>query len=238
MEGEDDIYSVLWDFAGESVYYETHTLFLTPRAIFLLAYDLSQDPYEKALSEKKQGRYGVIVDRVGTKTNLDYLDYWMTSVSSVSSQVKDNEVHSVLPKTLPCVFLVCTNADRPSGGEDPKVLARKVYGEVRKKPYSTHLCGKVEVDNTKSSQKPECPGVSRLREKIREVAKKLPQMKEFIPIKWLKFEKKLRQFLNNGHQWITIEKAKETAYNDCQIYDDEEFKTALDFLHDQKIDTF
>ena len=235
MEGEDDMYSVLWDFAGESVYYETHTLFLTPRAIFLLAYDLSQDPYEKVLSEKKQGRYGVIVDRIGTKTNLDYLDYWMTSVSSVSSQVKDNEVHSVLPNKLPCVFLVCTNADRPSGGEDPKVLACKVYGELRKKPYSTHLCGKFEVDNTKSSQKPECPGVSRLREKIREVAKKLPQMQEFIPIKWLKFEKKLRKFLNNGHQWITIEKAKETAYNDCQIHDDEEFKTALDFLHDQKI---
>ena len=235
MEGEDDIYSVLWDFAGESVYYETHTLFLTPRAIFLLAYDLSQDPYEKALSQKKQGRYGVIVDRIGTKTNLDYLDYWMTSVSSVSSQVKDIEVHSVVPKTLPCVFLVCTNADRPSGGEDPKVLARKVYGELRKKPYSTHLCGKFEVDNTKSSQKPECPGVSRLREKIREVAKNLPQMNEFVPIKWLKFEKKLRQFLNNAHQWITIENARETAYNDCQIYDDEEFKTALDFLHDQKI---
>ena len=36
MEGEDDIYSVLWDFAGESVYYETHTLFLTSRAIFWL----------------------------------------------------------------------------------------------------------------------------------------------------------------------------------------------------------
>ena len=47
MEGEDDIYSVLWDFAGESVYYETHTLFLTSRAIFLLAYDLSRDHMKK-----------------------------------------------------------------------------------------------------------------------------------------------------------------------------------------------
>ena len=190
MEGEDDVYSVLWDFAGESVYYETHTLFLTSRAIFLLAYDLSRNPYEKALSKRKQGRYGVIYDRIGTKTNLDYLDYWMTSVSSVSRQIKDHELHSVLPETLPCVFLVCTNADRPSGGEDPKVLALKVYGELRKKPYRTHLCGKFEVDNAKSSQKPECPGVSRLRGKIREVAKELPQIKEFIPIKWLKFEKK------------------------------------------------
>ena len=232
---ENDIYSVLWDFAGESVYYETHTLFLTSRAIFLLTYNLSQNPSEKALSHEKQGRYEVIEDRTGTKTNLDYLDYWMTSVSSVSRQVKDHEVHSVLPETLPCVFLVCTHADEPSGKGDPKVLARKVYDDLREKPYKTHLCGRFEVDNTKSGQKTKCPGVSRLQEKIREVAQELPQMKELIPIKWLNFEKRLQQFLNNGRQWITIENAKEIAYNDCQIHVEKEFKTALNFLHDQKI---
>ena len=43
---EDDIYSVLWDFAGESVYYQTHQLFLTSKAIYLLVYDLSRDPEE------------------------------------------------------------------------------------------------------------------------------------------------------------------------------------------------
>ena len=35
MESEDDIYSVLWDFAGELVYYETHQLYLTSRTIYL-----------------------------------------------------------------------------------------------------------------------------------------------------------------------------------------------------------
>ena len=55
MESEDDIYSVLWDFAGESVYYETHQLFLTSKAIYLLVYDLSRDPEESAQPVKKQG---------------------------------------------------------------------------------------------------------------------------------------------------------------------------------------
>ena len=238
MESEDGIYSVLWDFAGESVYYETHTLFLTPRAIFLLAYDLSRDPYEKALPVKRKGMFEVIEDMMGTKTNLGYLDYWMTSISSLSSQSKDHEMHSasastVLPETP--VFLVCTHADRPSGGKNPRGLARKVYGELWKKRYKTHLYGPFEVDNTKSGEKPECPGVSRLREKIREVAKELPQMKEFIPIKWLKFERFFQILLSNGHKWITIEAAKQIAKDFCQIHDDEEFKTALDFLHDQKI---
>ena len=54
-ESEDDIYSVLWDFAGESVYYETHQLFLTSKAIYLLVYDLSRDPEETSQPVKKQG---------------------------------------------------------------------------------------------------------------------------------------------------------------------------------------
>ena len=192
IESEDDIYSVVWDFAGESVYYETHTLFLTSRAIFLLTYDLSLDPEEKALPVKRKGMFEVTEDIIGTKTNLGYLDYWMTSVSSLSSQCKDHKVHPASPSTvLPetPVFVVCTHADQPCGGKNPRDLALKVYGELSKKRYKARLYGPFEVDNTKSSQKPECPGVSRLRGKIREVAKELPQMKEFIPIKWLKFEK-------------------------------------------------
>ena len=56
-------------------------------------------------------------------------------------------------------------------------------------------------------------------------------MKEFIPIKWLEFEKMLS--LKNFHKWITIEQAKQIA-GSCQIHDNQEFKTALQFLHDQR----
>ena len=52
-DSEDDIYSVLWDFAGQSVYYETHQLFLTSRAIYLLVYDLSWDPDGKCRAREK-----------------------------------------------------------------------------------------------------------------------------------------------------------------------------------------
>ena len=41
-EAELDIHSVLWDFGGQSVYYVTHPLFLTPRAMYLLVCDLSR----------------------------------------------------------------------------------------------------------------------------------------------------------------------------------------------------
>ena len=63
VDNEDDIYSVLWDFGGESVYYETHQLFLTSRAIYLLVYDLSRDSVESAQPLKKQGVFEQIEEK-------------------------------------------------------------------------------------------------------------------------------------------------------------------------------
>ena len=47
-EEKDELFSILWDFGGQSVYYATHPIFLTERAIYILTCDLSRDPYQKA----------------------------------------------------------------------------------------------------------------------------------------------------------------------------------------------
>ena len=241
MESEDNIYSVLWDFAGESVYYETHQLFLTSRAIYLLVYDLSRDPQESAQPVTKQGVFEKIEEKMCTKTNLDYLDYWMTSVSSQSSRIEDHDLYStststVLPRTIPPVFLVCTHSDKPFGKKDPSEQAIKLYGSLRTKSYSSQLYDDVfVVDNTKSGTQTECSEVQRLQESILAVAKELPHTKVDVPIKWLKYEKALQILLDEGHKWITIEHAKQIASKVCQIHDVQEFVTVLNFLHDQRI---
>ena len=241
MESEDYLYSVLWDFAGESVYYETHQLFLSSRAVYLLVYDLSRDPDEIAQPVEKQGIFKKIKEKSCAKTNLDYLDYWMTSVSSQSSQVKDLDSYSasaytVLPMVLPPVFLVCTHSDKPFGGKDPSELAIHLYGSLETKPYSTQLYdGVFVVDNTKSGMHQECSEVLRLRKCILDVIEELPHKNEYIPIKWLRYEKALNVVLNEGHKRITFEHAKRIAHEVCQIHDHQEFLTVLDFLHDQRI---
>ena len=58
----EDVYSMLWDFAGQSVYYVTHVLFLTGKAIYLLVYDLSQNPHDTAKPPLKQGVYKKFAD--------------------------------------------------------------------------------------------------------------------------------------------------------------------------------
>ena len=240
MGSEDDIYSVLWDFAGESVYYETHQLFLTSKAIYLLVYDLSRDPEESGQPVKKHGVFEKF-EETSQKTNLDYLDFWMTTVSSQSSPLEDHDLYSaltskVLPKRVPPVFLVCTHSDQPFGGKNCFELANKVYGFLETKSYSTQLYdGVFVVDNTKSGVETECSEVQRLRESILDVAKELPHTREVIPIKWLRYEKALKVTLGEGHKCITIEHAEKIASEVCQIEDHQEFVTVLDFLHDQRI---
>ena len=236
-EREEDIYTVLWDFGGQAVYYTTHPLFLTSRAIYLLVNDLSRPLHHKAKSVTKQGMFTKLQDSFRLETNADYLDFWMSSVVSLAIQDKSDSKKTksdMLPE-LPPVFLVCTHADKAYDGGDPRELGRTVFGHLQTKPYKNHLHDVFTVDNTKSGQETECPEVLRLRQEIRAVADGLPHMKEAVPIKWLKFEKEMQAKKDEGNEWIFLEEAKEIAGKLCNVSDDEEFRTLLNFLHDQRV---
>ena len=237
LEPEKNIYSVLWDFGGQSVYYTTHSLFLTSRAIYLLVNDLSRHLHHKAESVIKHGKFTKLQDSFQLKTNADYLDFWMSSVASLAIQDESNskKTKSDLLPELPPVFLVCTHADKPCDGGDPRELGRMVFGHLQTKPYKTHLHDVFIVDNTKSGHELECPEVLRLRQEIHTVAKELPHMKEAVPIKWLKFEKEMQAKKDEGNKWISLEETKEFAWEVCNVSDEEEFRTLLNFLHDQRV---
>ena len=233
-EDQNDIYSILWDFGGQSVYYATHPIFLTEKAIYILVSDLSRDPHQKDSVPMKKGMSRNIKDTSCSKTNLDNLDFWMSSVYSLVSPdaVSQKDLRS---EKLPPVFLVCTHADTPYCSGDPEVLARETYGSLKDKIYGKLLKGFFVVDNTKSGSADECQGVKKLREKVHFVAKNLPQMNEAIPLKWLKYEKVLRLLSEEGYKWIPIEKARHIALDECGINDDDQFQTLLNFLHDQRV---
>ena len=231
---EDDIYSIIWDFGGQSVYYDTHPIFLTKKAIYILACDLSHDPNQKANAPTKKGMSGKKEDAYCSKTNLDCLNFWMSSVYSL---VCPNTIRqeTLLPEMLPPVFLVCTHADEPYRTDKiPGDLANEIYGSLKEKVYGELLKGLFVVDNTKSGSGDECQGVIKLREKVFSFAKELPQMKEAVPLKWLKYEKVLHLW-SERREWIRIEEARKIAKKECGIDDDVQFRTLLNFLHDQRV---
>ena len=238
LENEDDIYSMLWDFAGQSVYYVTHPLFLTARAIYFLVYDLSQNPYDNAKPLVKQGVYKKFEDSFNLKKNLDYLDFWMASVASLARQDESNDVvreTEALANRLPTVFLVCTHADEPHDGRDPRELAIEIFGSLKNKPYGPQLSDVFVVDNTKSGSEFECREVMRLREAVLDVAKELPHINEVFPVKWLRFEKALQIAKKEGRKCLSLAQARHIASEVCSINKDNEILTLLNFLHDLRI---
>ena len=237
--GEDVIYSVLWDFGGQSVYYTTHPIFLTEKALYILTCDLSRNPYDKAEIPVRKGIFKKKEDICCDRTNLDYLDFWMTSVYSLVSPdalCQNPPVASASSTKLPPVFLVCTHADKPHRDADPREMALEIYGFLQSKIYGGHLFKDVfVVDNTRSGSENECPEVVRLREEVLAYAKQLPQMKEVIPLKWLLYEKTIQLLRKEGYTWMHIKEAREIATDKCGIDDEEQFRTLLNFLHDQRI---
>ena len=233
-EDEDDIYSIFWDFGGQSVYYDTHPIFLTEKAIYILTCDLSRDPFEKANPPTKKGMYGNLRDTCCSKTNFEYLDFWMSSVYSLVNHDAENQ-ETLLSEKLPPVFLVCTHADKPYRSGNPEDLALNIYSSLKRKIYGRLLKGLFVIDNTKAGSEDECGDVIKLREKVLSVAKNLPQINEPIPLKWLKYEKVLHLLNEEGYKRITIDKARKIALEECGIDDDVQFRTLLNFLHDQRM---
>ena len=238
-EEKDEIFSTLWDFGGQSVYYSTHPLFLTRGAIYLLVYNLNRDPEEKSISRVKRGLFKSIKDVLSKKSNMDYLNFWMSSVSSLvpnSEKPHETPSTSMQPELLqPPVILVFTHADKPYKGADPEELASEIFGNLQRKSYGKQILDFFVVDNTKSGSKEECAGVIRLRKEVLDTAKRLPQLKVIIPIKWLKFEKAVREMVDHGSKWIYVENAKRIALEVCGISTEEQFLTMLNLLHDQRV---
>ena len=90
----------MWDFGGQSVYYVTHPIFLTTKAIYLLAYDLRKDPTEIATPLLKEGVFDRKEDLYCTKTNEDYLRVWLSSVASLGMIDLGSKGSEKLPKKV------------------------------------------------------------------------------------------------------------------------------------------
>lgn len=234
-QNKENVFSVIWDFGGQLVYYVTHPLFLTANAIYLLVYDLRQELDDIAPIVTKEGPDGEREDCDCKKTNRDYLHLWLSSISTLASQQSKNQLKRCqsekLPAKLPPVLLVCTYADKCRDAED---RAKKIHYSLNsQQKYNQHLFYKpFTVNNTLSGTEDECPGVKLLIKEVVAVAKDLLQMQKKIPIKLLKFEDTLK---SRNEPCIHWHEAKRIAREECAIADDEQFRAFLNFLHDQRI---
>ena len=182
VKAKEVILSV-WDFAGQNLYYASHSVFLSLRAVYVLVHNLSKDLSAQAKPCAKQGTLDIVLENPTNQTNLDNLLSWLVSVHCIrpttdeaSRVLKENS----LPYLRPPVFVVGTHADKPF--KDIRDTERHIKDSISGKTYAKHVIRPFfAVDNTRSASD---YGIEALQNRISEVLKQEPYMGEKVPIRY------------------------------------------------------
>ena len=144
----------VWDFAGQQLYYASHPLFLSSRALYILVHNLGKPLLAQAQPCVRQGTHNIPLENPNSETNLENLLSWLTTIHSIT-QVKEEPgsvigAQSRLTYLRPPVLIVGTHADKQS----PRDIA-ETKSEIRKrisgKEYGKHVVPPLfSIDNTSS----------------------------------------------------------------------------------------
>ena len=85
VKPEESVVSIeLWDFAGQHLYYASHPVFLSSRALYILVCNFSKSLYDTAKPCVRQGSCDVDLENPNGETNLENLLSWLSTVHSLS----------------------------------------------------------------------------------------------------------------------------------------------------------
>ena len=147
--GESVVTMDVWDFAGQHLYYASHPLFLSSRAIYVLVHNLSRPLFAPAEPCVRQGTCDIYLENPNNETNLENLLSWLATIHSVT-QVKEEPdfgAQRKLPYLRPPVFIVGTHADKPA--EDIAVMKSLIQERISNKEYGEHVVQPLfSIDNT------------------------------------------------------------------------------------------
>ncbi|XP_072043731.1 uncharacterized protein [Amphiura filiformis] len=223
----------IWDFGGHDVYYTTHQVFLSHRAIYVLVFDLRLDlsqPVKVKVPNTEEDE-----SRFHDLTGLDFLDFWMQSIfayTTTNQEVRDENK----PQLSPPIFIVGTHRESDDISTDPQERKRlisekfkSIYNLLSNKAYEAHVVSQhYDVENSSNSQADAV--LSSLRKDIISVAGQETYMGEKIPLKWLKFEKRVAKAIKEGIHFMELEKVQDMS-KELAIEEDTLF-AMLKFYHD------
>ena len=179
--GSEEIIVTLWDFAGQHLYYATHSVFLSERAVYVLVYNLSKNLLATGEPCARQGFIDIPLDNPNDETNLDNLLSWLVLVHNIRSTAKENVAHQGkrLPYLRPPVIIVGTHLDQPFEGVN--TMEQHIKEHLVDKKFVQHLTAPFfAVDNTTENDE----GVQKLRQRIIEILKEEPYMGDEVPLRY------------------------------------------------------
>jgi hypothetical protein len=219
----------LHDFAGQSIYYDTHFCFLKTACPYLLVVDVSCPLDDTAKPRFKSRDSERDLNDPLLKTNFDYLLSWLTDLAKLGDVIC-SEISSgshCWRYKLPPVVIVLTN----SGKFEAKYIKEvKDRIKAKVKMFQNVFTERIHViDNTSPERNNH--EIRELRQRLYDLCKEILEQQLPMPVRWLRLEVELGDKMKEGLKHITLKECHEVA-KFCKVKD---VDSALDFLHNQGI---
>ena len=222
--GSKSDFFTAWDFAGQNYLYCFHSLFLSPRSVYLLVVDLTINDLNIEIQERKRDDRNELRSLSGVpRTYLQVYEFWLNAIHSVSKTILKNGC------TIACkVIFVFSKADQV---EDPKNIAqnhlKSIKLHMQKKNNSFRLV--YEENNliilSCKTDSEYYENVYKLKTTIKQLSDKIA-FEEPIPIKWLKFA---NEILREDQSILDKSRIQDLAEDsNCT----EDIHSFLEFFHD------
>ena len=151
-KGESVVSMDVWDFAGQQLYYASHPLFLSSRALYILVHNLNKPLLAQAQPCVRQGSCDIPLKNPNSETNVDNLLSWLATIHSILQMRGEPDIgaESKLPYLRPPVLIVGTHADKQSL-EDIAEIKSEIRKRISGKEYGKHVVPPLfSIDNTSS----------------------------------------------------------------------------------------
>ena len=211
----------IWDCGGQPAFLEILPAFLTPRTLFFLMFDASQDFNKKRHSVQNIEERHIFSEEVNI-TTLDLMLNWMDSIHGhLICHEKEGDLCE-----YPRVYCIGTHGDILKTDEKKKAVVEELESNYKDKSFMELVKETLIIDNTTFGKgKDEDPNLIKLRRTICQFTNEKLIVKT--PVSWVLFRKVIQLFDKNV---IDLEQAHAIGVA-CKIPHDDVLKVLL-FYHD------
>ena len=242
---ENEMVVDMWDFAGQELYYVSHSSFLVKNATYIVVHNLDKPLNARAMPVLRRKGCDEPLQNTRDETNLDNLQSWLTTIHSIGDQTvqgesigeKENKqnVEDLQGKAKtyqsPPVLIVGTHADKTTKEEIFRVN-EEIKSKLLGKAYECHVLGDsfYAVDNAKNLE--DNMVLQHLKAQLVDILKQEACAGKEIPIKWFKFEEAIRALKEKGIFCLTKNEAEWVAKEVCKVADNSDVDAMLSFYHE------
>ena len=173
-----------WDFGGQNYLYCLHSLFLSPRSVYLLLIDLTIEDLEKEVVPRhREGRQNLRSKPGVPRTYLEVYEFWLNAIYSVSKTALRDSYHSFAK-----IIFIFSKADEVV---NPEEIARQHLETIKSHMYKKNNAFELVHEEDRLfiiSCKTNSPYFNSLTE-LKSTIKRISDQVAFgqpIPIRWLK----------------------------------------------------